>query len=313
MKGKDLLSISDLDREDILSLLTEAADMKSSGTWTTALKHKVLALVFEKPSLRTRISFELAMRQLGGQVIYLSPAEVGLGHRESVADVTRVLNRYVSVLAARTFSHETLKTMADYSDIPIINALSDVEHPCQALADMLTISEHKGELRGLTLSYIGDGNNVASSLILAATMTGVSFNIASPKGYELPEDIVKLAQKYAEESGCKIFITEDPAKAVRGADVVYTDTWTSMGQEAEAEARRKIFAAYQINNQLLSLAKDDAIVMHCLPAHRGEEVTDDVLDSLQSVVIDQAENRLHVQKALLFRMLGGTGRMANSH
>lgn len=312
MKGKDLLSISDFDREGLLCLLSDAADMKASGAWTTALKRKVLALVFEKPSLRTRLSFEIAMRQLGGQVIYLSPAEVGLGHRESVADVTRVLNRYVSVVVARTFSHETLKTMADHSDIPVINALSDVEHPCQALADLLTISEHKGGLDGLTLAYIGDGNNVANSLLLAATMVGINFNFASPEGYEISDNITKKARRYAVESGCKILYTNDPVLATRGADVVYTDTWTSMGQESETDARRKTFAEYQINDKLLNLAKDDAIVMHCLPAHRGEEITDDVLDSLQSVVIDQAENRLWVQKALLFRVLGGSESMVRS-
>jgi len=312
LKGKDLLSISDLTREDIGSLLMEAGDMKSSGTWNSALKRKVLALVFEKPSLRTRISFELAMRQLGGQVMYLSPAEVGLGNRESVSDVTKVLNRFVNVLAVRTFSHGTLEIMANYSDIPIINALSDLEHPCQILADLLTISEHKGEFEGLTLAYVGDGNNVANSLILAATMMGINFHIASPKGYGIPDTISSRAQKYADESGSKIVYTEDPAKAVSDADIVYTDTWTSMGQESEAAVRRQVFAKYQVNHKLLSLAKEDAIVMHCLPAHRGEEVTDEVLDSLQSVVIDQAENRLHVQKALLFRLLGGTGNMARS-
>jgi len=312
LKGKDLLSISDFDREDILSLLSEAADMKASGTWTSALKRKVLALVFEKPSLRTRVSFELAMRQLGGQVIYLSPAEVGLGHRESVPDVTRVLNRLVNVLAVRTFSHGTLEVMANYSDIPIINALSDLEHPCQALADLLTISEHKGGFDGLTIAYVGDGNNVANSLILAATMMGINFSIASPKGYVIPDTISRRAQKYADESGSRIVYTEDPTKAVNGADVVYTDTWTSMGQESEAAIRRQIFAKYQVNHKLLSVAKEDAIVMHPLPAHRGEEVTDEVLDSLQSVVIDQAENRLHIQKALLFRIFGGTGSMARS-
>ena len=312
MKGKDLLSISDFDREEVLSLLSDAADMKASGTWNSALKRKVLALVFEKPSLRTRVSFELAMRQLGGQVIYLSPAEVGLGHRESVADVTRVLDRFVNVLAARTFSHSALEAMANYSDIPIINALSDLEHPCQALADLLTISEHKGGFDGLTIAYVGDGNNVANSLILAAAMVGINFNIASPKGYIIPDVISRRAQILAAESGSQIVFSEDPTEAVSGADIVYTDTWTSMGQESEAAVRCQIFAKYQVNHNLLSLAKEDAIFMHPLPAHRGEEVTDEVIDSLQSVVIDQAENRLHVQKALLFRLLGGTGSMARS-
>ena len=223
-----------------------------------------------------------------------------------MSDVTRVLSRFVNVIAARTFSHKTLEIMSVNSDIPIINALSDLEHPCQALADLLTICEKKGELEGLTLAYVGDGNNVANSLLLAAALTGINCNIASPAGYTIPERILSLAQGYGKESGCRIICTEDPSQAVRGADIVYTDTWTSMGQEAEAEVRRKIFAGYQVNGKLLSLAKEHAIVMHPLPAHRGEEVTDDVLDSLQSVVIDQAENRMHVQKALLFRLLGGT-------
>lgn len=306
MKGKNLLSISDFDIDDIRSFITDAAEMKAGGHRSSALDGKVLALVFEKPSLRTRVSFEIAMMQLGGQTIYLSPAEVGLGHRESVPDVTRVLSRFVNVIAARTFSHKTLETMSVNSDIPIINALSDVEHPCQALADLLTICEKKGGFEGLTLAYIGDGNNVANSLLLAAALTGINFNIASPAGYTIPERILSLARNYARENGSKIVCTEDPSRAVRKADIVYTDTWTSMGQEAEAEVRRQIFAGYQVNGKLLSLAKEDAIVMHPLPAHRGEEVTDDVLDSLQSVVIDQAENRMHVQKALLFRMLGGT-------
>jgi ornithine carbamoyltransferase len=312
LKGKDLLSIADLKREDIVSLLSEAAVMKTSGTWNSALKRKVLALVFEKPSLRTRLSFELAMRQLGGQVMYLSPAEVGLGQRESVADVTRGLNRFVNVLAVRTFSHATLEVIANYSDIPVINALSDLEHPCQILADLLTIFEQKGEFDGLTLAYVGDGNNVANSLILAAAIMGIDFNIASPRGYGIPASISQQAEKYALESGSNIIYTEDPTQAVSGADIVYTDTWTSMGQESEAAVRREVFAKYQVNHKLLSLAKDDAIVMHCLPAHRGEEVTDDVLDSLQSVVIDQAENRLYVQKALLMRLLGGSGNMVRS-
>ena len=303
--------MSDFSVEDVRSLIAEAADMKTAGNWLSALDGKILALVFEKPSLRTRVSFEIAMRQLGGQVIYLSPDEVGLGKRESVADVTRVLNRYVNAIAARTFSHRTLEVMANHSDIPIINALSDLEHPCQALADLLTIFESKGKLEGLTLAFIGDGNNVAHSLLLAAALTGVNFNIASPAGYTVNERILTLARDYARDSGSRILCTEDPSQAVRGADVVYTDTWTSMGQEAETEVRRQAFAGYQVNNRLLSLAKADAIVMHPLPAHRGEEVTDDVLDSLQSVVIDQAENRLHVQKAVLLRMLGGSETPAN--
>ncbi len=306
MKGKDLLSIADLSSKDIHSLISDAADMKERG-WLSLLDRKILALIFEKPSLRTRVSFEVAMRELGGQTIYLSPAEVGLGQRESVPDVARVLSRYVDAIAARTFSHQTLETLASYSGVPVINALSDLAHPCQALADLLTIYEKKGELTGLTLAFVGDGNNVAHSLMLAASLAGMNFRIASPAGYAVQDRILRLAQGYATDSSAEIFCTEEPPLAVSGADIVYTDVWTSMGQEAEAEHRRQVFANYQVNSGLLSLAKKDAILMHPLPAHRGEEVDEDILDSPQSVVFDQAENRMHLQKALLVQMLGGSG------
>ena len=306
MKGKDLLSISDLNGEDILSLISDAIDTKARG-WLSLLDRKILALVFEKPSLRTRVSFEIAMRELGGQAIYLSPAEVGLGQRESVADVARVLSRYVDAIAARTFSHRTLEVLAENAAVPVINALSDREHPCQALADLLTIYEQKGELAGLTLAYIGDGNNVAHSLLLAAALTGINFRIASPDGYAVRTEILQAAREYAAVSGAEILCVKEPQLAVSGADVVYTDVWTSMGQEAEAEERRRVFADYQVNVGLLSLAREDAILMHPLPAHRGEEVDEDVLDGPQSVVFDQAENRKHLQKALLAQMLGGLG------
>jgi len=304
LEGKDLLSVSDLSSEDIGSLISDAVDMKASG-WLSLLSGKTLALMFEKPSLRTRVSFEVAMRQLGGETIYLSPAEVGLGERESVPDVARVLSRYVDAIAARTYSHQTLEVLASYSAVPVINALSDWEHPCQALADLFTIYEKKGELNGLTLAFVGDGNNVAHSLLLAASLTGMNFRIASPPGYRVQERILHLAQGYAVDSGAEIFGTEEPRLAVSGADVVYTDVWTSMGQEAEADQRRQAFAGYQVNSELLALAKEDAILMHPLPAHRGEEVAEGILDSPPSVVFDQAENRLHLQKALLAWMLGG--------
>ena len=304
MKGKDLLSISDLGSEDIRLLISDAIDMKAEG-WLSILSGKTLAIMFEKPSLRTRVSFELAMRQLGGQTIYLSPAEVGLGERESVPDVARVLSRYVDAIAARTFSHQTLETLASYSSVPVINALSSLEHPCQALADLLTIYEKKGELNGLTLAFVGDGNNVAHSLMLAASLMGMNFRIASPPGYAVQDRILHLAQDYAISSHAEILCTEEPRLAVIGADVVYTDVWTSMGQEAEAERRRQVFAGYQVNSELLSLAKEDAILMHPLPAHRGEEVAEGILNSPRSVVFDQAENRLYLQKALLAEMLGG--------
>jgi ornithine carbamoyltransferase len=303
LPAKDLLSIADLNSQQIQLLMSNTQDIKAQGQ-STALSGKTLALLFEKPSLRTRISFELAIQQLGGQAIYLSPAEVGLGQRESVPDVARVLSRYVDIIAARTFSHQTLELLAENAGLPVINALSDREHPCQALADLFTVYEKKGELSGLSLAYVGDGNNVASSLLLAASLCGMDFRLASPTGYKVPADIMKQAEKFADESGGSILDTEDTGLAVSSADVVYTDVWTSMGQEAEAEDRRHVFAPYQVNDELMSLASNGAILMHPLPAHRGEEVAPDVLDGPQSVVFDQAENRLHLQKALLVEMLG---------
>lgn len=304
MKSKDLLSVADLSGDDIRLLISKAIDMKAGG-WTSLLTGKVLVLVFEKPSLRTRLSFEIAMRQLGGQSFYLSPGEVGLGKRESVSDVARVLSRYASAMVARTFAHQVLEVLARSASVPVINALSDLEHPCQALADFLTIYEKKAGLEGVTLAYIGDGNNVAHSLLLAASLCGVNFRIASPHGYQVQERILQLAQDNATKSGAEILCTEDPRLAATGADVVYTDVWVSMGQEAEADRRRQAFAAYQVNDELLSLARTDAILMHPLPAHHGEEVAEGILYRPASVVFDQAENRLHLQKALLADMLGG--------
>jgi ornithine carbamoyltransferase len=304
LKSKDFLSISDLSAEDINRLIYAAIAMKSEG-WSTRLNEKILALLFEKPSLRHRASFEVAMRQMGGQCFYLSPAEVGLGKRESTADVARVLSGYVDCIAARTFSHRTIEELAKYSRVPVINSLSDLEHPCQAMADLLTIYEKKDGFEGLTLAYIGDGNNVANSLILAAALCGINFRMASPSGYGVKGNTLSLACEYASASGSTIFFTEEPRDAVTGADIVYTDVWTSMGQESETEKRRKAFAGYQVNLELLSLAKEDAIFMHDLPAHRGEEVTDDVMDGPQSVVFEQSENKMHMLKALLMDLLGG--------
>jgi ornithine carbamoyltransferase len=312
MQTEDFLSISDLSSTDLQLLLADAIELKSLG-WNSALSDKTLALLFEKPSLRTRVSFEMAMRQLGGQVIYLSPAEVGLGQRESVPDVARVLSRYVDIIAARTFSHDTLQVLGEYADIPIINALSDREHPCQALADLLTIYEHKGDLKRLTMAFIGDGNNVAASLALACGLAGMNINIASPEGYELNSGVLERAQILAENNGSEIECGHDPKLAVRGADVVYTDTWTSMGQEAENVTRIKAFSGFQVDSALMSLANDEAIFMHCLPAHRGQEVSDEVIESRSSVVFDQAENRLHAQKAILAQLLGGAGILPSCH
>ena len=304
LSNKDFLSIADLDSRQLLSLVTSAVDLKAEG-WSSLLSEKAIALLFEHPSTRTRVSFEMAMRQLGGHCLYMSPDEVGLGKRESVSDVAQVLSRCVNAIVARTFSHETLEVLAQNSSIPVINALSDLEHPSQALADLLTIYEKKNMLEGITLAYVGDGNNVANSLVLATSLAGMNCRIASPPGYQIKEEILRTARAYAEETESEIFCTEDPHEAVRGADVVYTDVWTSMGQETEADQRRQIFANYRVNSELLSLAKEDAIFMHPLPAHRDEEVADDILDCLQSVVFDQAENRMHFQKALLAEILGG--------
>jgi len=301
---KDLLSVADLNSEEINALISDAVDMKEDG-WSNCLDRKILSLLFEKPSLRTRVSFETAMRQLGGHTIYLSPDEVGMGERESVSDVASVLCRYVNIIAARTFSHKTIETLAKHATVPVINALSDLEHPCQALSDLLTIYEKKGGLRGLTLAYVGDGNNVAHSLMLAASLTGINFRIASPPGYSVNEDIMQKARYFSEINGAEILLTQDIIPAVNNADVIYTDVWTSMGQEIEANRRRRIFADYQINKEVMSYARKDAIFMHPLPAHYGEEVSEDIKDSLQSVVFDQAENRLHLQKTLLANMLGG--------
>ncbi len=300
---KDLLSIKDLTGEEIHSLILDAIDLKADG-WLSALGQRTLAIVFEKPSLRTRVSLEMAMRQLGGLSIYLSASEVGLNQRESVKDVAKVLSRYVSAIAARTFSHQTLEVLAENAQVPIINALSDLEHPCQALADLMTIYEKKGRLQGLTLAFIGDGNNVANSLLLAASLCGMNFTLAAPDGFGISDDYLELAYNYAATSHAKIRMVNPPAAAVDRADVIYTDVWISMGQENETKQRREKFSGYTVNEELLSLADRNVILMHPLPAHYGEEVVHDILDSRQSVVFDQAENRMHIQKALLLEMLG---------
>ena len=302
MKAKSLVSIADLDADDILGLIDTAVKLKNEGA-NNILAGKVLALLFEKPSLRTKVSFDVAMYQLGGHAVYVGEKEVGLGQREPVADVARVLSRYVDAISARTFAHEMVKELAQYADVPVVNALSDGEHPCQAMADLLTIYEKKGKLNGVNLAYIGDGNNVANSLLLAAALVGMNINIASPKGYWVSAGIEYEARSFAEESGAHIRLTDEPDEAVKGADVVYTDVWASMGQEDEAEERKEVFANYQVNRRLLSFAQSDAIIMHDLPAHHGEEVEVGILDSPQSVVFDQAENRLHAQKAILVKLI----------
>ncbi len=304
MKGKDLLSIGDLTPEEVWGIINRAIQMKKRRGMSTILAGKTLALIFEKPSLRTKVSFDVAMYQLGGHSVYLSQAEVGLASREPIADVARTLSRYVDIIAARTFAHATVESLAKHATVPVINALSDGEHPCQALADIMTIYEKKEKLEGLTVAFIGDGNNVASSLMLTCASVGANFKIASPKGYELPEKILRLGRRFAQQSGAKISLLKQPREAVEDSDVVYTDVWTSMGQEVEMEKRRKAFAGYQVNAKLLKLAAKDVIFMHDLPAHHGEEVAPGIIDSKQSVVFDQAENRLHAQKAILAEILG---------
>lgn len=303
ISGKNLLSIAELGAEDIRHLIQRAVRSKQ-GDEDALLKGKVLALLFEKPSLRTRVSFEVGMLQMGGHAIYLSPNEVGLGKREQIPDIARTLSRYVDGIMARTFSQQTIELLAQHAMVPVINGLSDREHPCQALGDLLTIYEKKGKLEGLKLAFIGDGNNVAQSLVLATSLVGMNFALASPPDYRLQNDVLQLAQSFAQKSGAHILITLEPQEAVENADVVYTDVWTSMGQEAEADDRRLIFASYQVDAKLLAMAREDAVFMHPLPAHHGEEVADGLLDHPQSVVFDQAENRLHIQKAILAELLG---------
>lgn len=299
---KDLLSVIDLGPAGAEQLIEEALVMKQGGM-RCLLPWRSVALLFEKPSLRTRVSFDLAVAQLGGHCLYLSPQEVGLGQREPVPDVARVLSRYVDCIVARVFSHDTLVQLAQSASVSVINALSDLEHPCQALADFLTIRERKGRLKGVRLAYVGDGNNVARSLALLAAMLGVDFSMASPSGYRLDAAAESSARRLAAASGSSVTLTCDPLQAVKEADVVYTDTWTSMGQEKEAAIRRVAFADFQVNAGLMSHARPDAIFMHCLPAHHGEEVTSDILNGESSAVFDQAENRLHVQKAVLAQIL----------
>lgn len=299
---KDFLTIADLSPETMHALLDLAVHIKKrwrAGEETLYLKNKVLGMIFQKPSLRTRVSFDVGMLQLGGNALYLSPNEIQLGKRESVADVARVVSRYVDIVMARVFEHQDVVELANYATVPVINALSDFAHPCQGMADYLTILEHKGTFDNLKVTYLGDGNNVAVSLLFGAALLGINFTIATPKGYELSPAVWTLGQKLAKNTGATLTAMHEPLVAVAGADVIYTDTWTSMGQEAEAEVRHKVFPPYQVNEDKLAYAKDDVIVMHCLPAHRGEEITDAVADGKHSVLFDQAENRLHAQKAIL--------------
>jgi len=300
---KDFLDIRDRTREELLATLEFARNMKTdlkAGKGSTALAGKTLAMVFQKPSTRTRISFEVGMWQLGGYALYLAPADIGLGKRESVADIARVLARYNDGIMARVFEHEHVLELGRWSDVPVINGLTDYNHPCQVLADLLTILEHKGTVEGIKVAFVGDGNNLSHSWLNAAGRLEFDLSLAIPEGYD--PDATTYSEAAAANPG--VTLTRDPREAVEDADVIYTDTWTSMGQEEEAERRREAFAGFTVNAELTGLARDDVIVMHCLPAHRGEEITDEIMDGPHSVVFDEAENRMHAQKAVLVELMG---------
>jgi ornithine carbamoyltransferase len=304
---KDFIAIADYPPQQLQQILDLAISLKTewkAGGNKPLLKDKVLAMVFQKPSLRTRVSFDMAMRHLGGDALYLSPNEIGLGKRESIADVARVLSGYVDVIMTRVFEHDHVVQLAKWSDVPVINGLSDYNHPCQAMADVLTILEKFGSIKGLNIVYIGDGNNVTVSLMHLCVKLGANFTSASPEGYEVDPEAVSIAQNFAVESGSHIKLLRDPHQAVKNADVIYTDTWTSMGQEEESREREKVFPPYQVNSRLVSEASSHVIVMHCLPAHRGQEITDEVADGPHSVLFPQAHNRLHAQKAILVHLFG---------
>jgi ornithine carbamoyltransferase len=301
------LDVSDYSPAEIQDILNLAIRLKkeyfAKGN-PPLFKGKVLALIFQKPSLRTRVSFDMAMRHMGGDALYLSPNEIGLGKRESIADISRVLSGYVHAMMARVFDHQHVVELAQWSSVPVINGLSDYSHPCQAMADALTILEKFGSMKGLNVSYVGDGNNVAVSLMHIVVMLGGNFTIANPEGYGMPDKAREIGEELAAPSGATIKYLRDPHEAVKGAHVIYTDTWTSMGQEEETARREKVFPPYQVNQQLVSEADKNVIVMHCLPAHRNHELTDEVADGPHSVIFPQAHNRLHAQKAILARLFG---------
>jgi ornithine carbamoyltransferase len=303
---KHFLDVLDYSSEDLQAMLDLAIKLKKqwkAGGNPPLLRGKVLGMIFQKPSLRTRVSFDMAMRHLGGDALYLSPAEIGLGKREAISDVARVLSGYVDAIMARVFEHEHVLELARWASVPVINGLSDYNHPCQAMADALTIYEKFGKLKGIQVTFVGDGNNVAVSLMHVCVKLGANFTIANPEGYDMPTQAVELAKEVARKTGSQLNFLRDPHQAVKGAQVIYTDTWTSMGQEEEAQIREKVFPPYQVNPQLVSEADKDVIVMHCLPAHRGQEITDEVADGPHSALFPQAHNRLHAQKAILVKLL----------
>ena len=303
MIGKDFLWLADLETHEVAGMVAKARDMKNGST-PKAMDGKVAALLFEKPSLRTRVSFEVGVKQMGGDCVYLSQSDVGLGTREPAEDVARVLDRLVDVIVARVFSHRNLEILAEHASIPVVNALSDLAHPCQAVGDLLSMSESKGNLAGLNVAYVGDGNNIASSLAIACSSVGANFVAASPSAYKPPDVAWRVAERRAAETESRLAWTESPEDAVEGADVVYTDVWISMGDESEADERRRVFAAYRVDERLMERADKSAVFMHDMPAHRGEEISDGMLDHPQSIVFSQAENRLHAQKAILAELLG---------
>ncbi len=304
MNVKSFVSIRDFVPSELESLLTLGRQIKARpDLYARALQGKTLAMIFEKPSLRTRVTFDVGVQQLGGFSLYLSPAEINLGKRESVYDVAKNLERMVQGIMIRTFAHEIVEEMAQYASIPVINGLTDFSHPCQAMADYMTMWEIKGGLEGLKIAFVGDGNNVAHSLMFAGALLGAEVRVATPRNYEPRADAIRWAQQRASETGGSCWVTNDVKAAVCGVDVVYTDVWASMGQEDQAAERREVFRGWQVNFELFRRAKRDAIFMHCLPAHRGEEVTNDVMDSPRSVVFQQAENRLHVQKAIMLELM----------
>ncbi len=310
---KDFVSVADLTKQEMDEIFKLALAIKrktKQGRSPKLLADRTLAMIFEKPSLRTRVTFETGMTQLGGHAIYLAPGDIQLGKRESVPDVARNLCRWVDLIMARTFAHKTVTDLAENSTVPVINALSDLEHPCQIMADFLTILEHKKKFKGLKLSYIGDGNNVCHSLLLASAICGMDMSVGCPQGYEPDKGIWAKALEIAARTKADLQIVRDPREAARNADVIYTDVWASMGQEAEKELRARVFAPYQVNQALVDVAKRDSIVLHCLPAHREEEITSQVLDGPHSRVLDQAENRLHVQKAIMVALFRNHARMS---
>ncbi|MFS0787318.1 ornithine carbamoyltransferase [Shouchella sp. 1P09AA] len=310
LTGKHLLTLFDYSVEEVTYLLSEAAKGKKmfqNGESSSTLKGKSLGMIFENASTRTRVSFEVGMTQLGGHALFLSPKDLQIGRGEPIKDTANVLSRYVDAIMIRTNSHQTVEELAEYSSVPVINALTDAYHPCQALADALTIQEKKGKLAGLSLVYVGDGNNVAHSLMAVGAKTGMNVTISSPSGYEVDPIILKRAQEGGKQTGAVISLQTDPLLAAKGADIVYTDVWTSMGYESEQSKHLHDLKAYQVNDELMAVAHEQAIFMHCLPAHRDEEVTGSVIDGTQSVVYDQAENRLHVQKAILHSVIAHKG------